>query len=397
MRTIVTFVLLLTLLVGCNDRSKLTEHATHGAETSGVKYTCPMHSQVIQDKPGNCPVCGMALVKVSAATAKNELMLTESQMRLANVTTDVAGRKPVGETVVLNGTLVVDQSRSEAITSRAAGRIEKLFVKETGQVVTRGQPLYVIYSESLLTMQREYLLAKEQYESVGENNPRYKSFLDAAQRKLLLYGITKAQIEKLNKNTVQSSITFLSPASGIVTQLATTEGQYVEEGGRLYRIEDIATLWVEAELYSDEARLVKEGDKVKVSVTGVDKPVDAVVTFLSPEFRSNTQVVMMRAEIKNSDMKFKPGQQAQVYFTHSAHDAIALPVDAVIRDGKGSHVYVQTARNTFKPKVVKTGLQSFDQVEITEGLNEGDTVAVSGAYLLYSEIILKRGGEMLGF
>ena len=112
-----------------------------------------------------------------------------------------------------------------------------------------------------------------------------------------------------------------------------------------------------------------------------------------PEYRANTQIIVMRAEIKNPKLQFKPSQQVQVFFTHSSRDAIAIPVDAVIRDGKGTHVYVQTDHNTFQPRMVKTGLEGFDQVEIKEGLNEGDTVAVTGVYLLYSEIILKKGTD----
>jgi Cu(I)/Ag(I) efflux system membrane fusion protein len=101
----------------------------------------------------------------------------------------------------------------------------------------------------------------------------------------------------------------------------------------------------------------------------------------------------MRAAVSNPDQKFKPGMQAQVFFTHSSTKALALPVDAVIRDGKGMHVYVQRGHNTFRPKMVKTGLEDFEKVEITDGLTEGDTVAVTGAYLLYSEIILKKGTD----
>ena len=100
----------------------------------------------------------------------------------------------------------------------------------------------------------------------------------------------------------------------------------------------------------------------------------------------------MRAEIKNPALQFKPGQQVQIFLTRSSHDAIAIPTDAVIRDSKGAHVYVQEGNAIFRPRMVKTGTESFEQVEITEGLNEGDTVAVTGAYLLYSEMVLRRGG-----
>ena len=254
--------------------------------------------------------------------------------------------------------------------------------------------MYALYSESLLTMQQEYLLAKEQYEALGKTEKRYKSFFEAAERKLLLYGLTKVQINQIEKNSVVPRITFLSPASGIVTDIKAIEGQYVEEGTLLYNVEDVASLWVEAELYPGEVALVKPGDKVTVKIDGFESStVEASVDFISPEYESNSQILLMRAKIENPGLQFKPGQQAQVLFTHSSKEAIAIPTDAVIRDGKGAHVYVQSGPAIFRPRMVKTGAEGFDQVEITEGLSEGDTVAVTGAYLLYSEIILKKGGD----
>jgi len=140
--------------------------------------------------------------------------------------------------------------------------------------------------------------------------------------------------------------------------------------------------------------LAKAGDKINVRVTGFEnQPIEAKVTFLSPEFRANTQIMSMRASISNQTLALKPGMQAQVLFSHSTKNALSLPVDAVIRDGRGTHVYVQRGHNTFRPQMVKTGIEDFEKVEITEGLVEGDTVAVTGAYLLYSEIILKKGTD----
>ena len=216
---------------------------------------------------------------------------------------------------------------TEVISSRAAGRIEKLFIKETGRVVRTGEPLYELYSEMLLTLQREYLLAKEQYESLGNNETRYESFLKGAERKLLLYGLSSKQIEQLsNSKTVQQRITFLAPTAGVVSEINAAEGQYIAEGERMYKIENISKLWLEAELYPQETSLVKIGDKINIKISGYDsEPVEASVTFLSPEYRANSQITVMRAVIVNPEMKFKPGMQAQVLFTHSSHSQWLYP------------------------------------------------------------------------
>jgi len=303
--------------------------------------------------------------------------------------------KPVGQTQLINGVLAVDEESSQVISTRISGRLDRLFFKETGRTLRQGEPLYEIYSEELLTLQKEFLLAKEQFEALGKEEPRYESYLRTAEKKLSLYGLSKTQIEQLRKSGVQQPrITFFSPATGIITEINAAEGQYVNEGALLYRIESTNKLWVEADLYSNESKLVSVGDRISVRISGYEStPVEAKVVFLSPEYRANTQIVVMRGVIENPDMMFKPGMQAQVLFTHSSRKALSVPVDAVIRDENGNHVYVMSDKNTFEPRMVKTGVEDFEQVEVIEGLKENETVVATGAYLLYSEFILKKGAD----
>jgi membrane fusion protein, copper/silver efflux system len=336
-----------------------------------------------------------AVPSAKSASAEHDVMLSDTQIRLANVTTRAITTQPIGETILVNGRLLVNEELSDVVSSRVQGRIERLYFKESGLSIQKGQPLYTLFSESLLTLQKELLLAKEQYESLGATEKRYKSFYDAARRKLMLYGMTEQQIQTLeNSKQIKSAITFVSPASGVISELSITEGQYVAEGTQLMKIQDLTSLWLEADLFPGETRLARKGEKLTVKIAGDEHSSwEATIDFLSPEFRSNSQVTVMRASLNNPGLKMRPGMQAQVFFTHSAKKALTLPIDAVIRDGNGTHVYVQRGMNTFRPAPVKTGLEDFDNVEITEGINEGDTVVITGAYLLYSEIILKKGAD----
>src|SRR6478736_814592 len=259
------------------------------------KYTCPMHPEIVQDKPGTCPICFMDLVKVGAAGDDGLLTLSESQIKLANIST-----------------ITVEKKETEVISSRVQGHIERLFFKEVGQRVLQGEPLYEIYSEQLLTLQQEFLLAQRQAEELNEK--RYESFLISARKKLLLFGMTKNQIDALAaQKKANSRITFLATASGIISKIDATEGQYVSEGSALYRVEKLDKVWAEAELYSDETSNVEMGDRLKVEVSGFENNLTmGKVIFLSPELRQGNQIITLRVEIENSERKFIPGMQANV-------------------------------------------------------------------------------------
>lgn len=384
-------IVLAVIISACSQEKKVAHD--HSGE---LVYTCPMHPTVVKEEPGSCPICGMDLVRVEKTEAlKDFIMLSDAQMKLANINVQQVSRTMFGESATINGRFAINQEQSEVISSRIQGRIEKLFIKENGQHIKKGQPLYTIFSEQLLTLQQEYRLAAEQYRQLGHTEKRYKSFKDAAANKLLLYGLTREQISRLeHENDPAPNTIFYSPASGVVTEINVTEGQYISEGAVLFKIEDLQQLWVEAELFPNETSNVRIGDKIRIAIPGGStENLQAIVSFLSPELRASTQIITMRASVDNSDLKYKPGQQVVIMISHSEKDAITVPVDAVIRTEKGAHVYVQSGNNTFEPRLVETGIENYRDVEIKKGLAEGDTIAISGAYLLYSEMILRKGND----
>ncbi len=385
MNNLFKYLLILSFLTACD--------AKKADQTAGIKqtYTCPMHPQIVQDKAGTCPICGMDLVLVSAGGDKTEVTLSESQVELANISIQHVSMQDIGNSILLNGRLRADETQTEVVSTRVSGRLDKLFIKETGVPISKGQVIYEVYSEQLLTLQREFLLAHEQASSIA--NELYESYLQAAKKKLRLYGMTEAQITSLsNSKTINPRIQFAAPASGIITEMMVSEGQYVTEGTAIYKLEKLKSLWAEAELYPSEASLIKSGDPVTVSVSGFEnQPMKSTVIFLSPEYRQGSQIFILRAGLPNSEYQFMPGMRAELVFEHSKRKALTLPADAVIREENGAHVYKKTGKGKFKAQMVTTGLENFNNVEITEGIKEGDTVVVTGAYLLYSELILKKG------
>lgn len=377
-------------IAACSHEQKPVEGA---AKEKVQTFTCPMHPQVIKNEMGTCPICGMDLVPFEKNSNDKALKVDEKRQVLANITTIKIGENSFSGGQQLNGRLTVDPEQSSYISSRIAGRIERLYIRETGVKVSKGQPLYQLYAEQLATLQQEYLMAVAQ-EKQFQGDKIERQLVDAAKQKLLLYGQSESQVQQLLKTQKKDPfIVFYAPQSGIVAELSVTQGQYVPEGGTILRLEGYAQLWVEADVYPTEAKKIKEGQKVKVVVAGwEDQPQEMIISFITPALQSGTQLTQIRGTIPNVSNQWQPGLQANV-FLPAAHQTneLSLPVDAVIRDGKGMHVWVKSGKDNFEAKLVKIGRENEDQVEIAEGLKKGDQVVVTGAYLLYSEYILKKG------
>ncbi|MGV3704960.1 MAG: efflux RND transporter periplasmic adaptor subunit [Arcticibacter sp.] len=384
-KCIAAFVLL--FLVACSGSQK-----DQGADVSSTTYTCPMHPQVISEHPGTCPICAMDLVPVSASGNGNEIMLSASQMQLANIKTRPIRNDVFQSSKVLNGRILFNPQSTTMISSKYAGRVEEVFFKETGKPVRKGQPLFRIYSEELQALQQEYLLQASQMAAFpGEKI--YQTLYAAAENRLRLLGFGEAQMRSLrSQRKVAPSVVVYSPGSGVISELNILEGQYVSEGTPVMRLENLNQLWLEADVYPDEAKSLRLNMPMMVSVNGQAGGEHEVrIDFISPQVDPSSQIIKIRGTIRNSG-NLQPGMQASILLPAMEKvEGISLPLDAIVRGEGGAHVWIKTGKSTFEPRKVVTGDEDAVQIIVRSGLENVKEVVTSGAYLLTSEFILKKG------
>ncbi|XOV27514.1 efflux RND transporter periplasmic adaptor subunit [Phnomibacter sp. MR] len=382
---------LLFVLTSCKNNNQL-------ATDPDTYYTCSMDPQVVEYKPGKCPICKMDLtpVKKKKGENKDELQLSEQQIQLGNIHTDTIRNGTIGDQLVLTATLNLDQMKSTSVSSRVMGRVEKLFYKNMGDYVNQGAPLYEIYSEDLNNAKQEYILAlNKKREFAAETVIDFDQLIQSAKTKLLLWGLSEAQIAELAKSRKTApTTTFYSTATGFITQLDIREGDYVMEGGTIVKLANLSTLWAEAQVFTSQLSAVDNNSMTIVQIPEFDNlEIQGRIEFVNPEINPDTRINLIRVSIPNPGNQLKPGMPAYVIVKSPQRTSLSLPIDAVIRDGKGATVWIQSGKNTFKSVMVQPGLESGDRIEIKSGLKEGDVVVLSGAYLLHSEYVFKKGAD----
>lgn len=328
---------------------------------------------------------------------ENMVMLSKEEIVKANIQVDTVRVKNISEQSTLTGAVVVNENLITTITSHVKGRLDEVYIRNTGEYIFKGKLLYDIYSEELLSDENDYLLALEQYKNAVTQKETVKQLSDGARKKLLQWTITEKQIQELEKtNRPSATLSFFSNAEGYITELSIREGDYVEIGSPLVKIADLSTVWIEAQLYSDEVKYLKQHPTVSVEFEMKrGKVFNGEIVFENPALETNQKVNLIRVKVDNKENKLKPGMMAYIYLRRNEKKTLVIPKSALLVENRIS-VWVQTSEGMFEPRMISTGIQNKTEVEILSGLQEGDIVVTSGAYLLKSEQIVKEGSNSMG-
>ena len=328
------------------------------------------------------------------AVPVSHIMMSEAQLQLANITTAVARTGTIGQELSLTAVLKVNEQSAASVSSRVSGRIEKLYFKNTGEIVRKGDKLYDFFSEELVTVQREYM----RLESNNWNfSARYEPSL-AVREKLQRMGMTELQIRQLAADSkILFTLPIYSPVSGKIRNVNVSEGEYVEEGQTLFELADDINLWVEALAYPYDTRFIRPGMDAEVLIPSAGiAPIDCKIDFVNPSLENGKNISLVRVLINNPDRTLHPGMLAILKVRAQTSHGVVIPASAVMRSNGGERVWVREECGGFSVRPVISGMQAGDSILIVSGLKESEIVAATGVYLLDSERILKQGPEMPG-
>lgn len=362
-------------------------------------YTCSMHPQVHEDHEGNCPICGMKLIKVEITDAArvNTITLNATQIQLAGIQTDTIREENTGSEKILTGTVTTNENTATEFSARLTGRVQQLFIRSIGEKVRIGQPVYALYSEDLQEAEKEYLLARQQQKVLHNPDVDYNQLISTSESKLKLWGLSVSQIKSLAATQKVSATTIiLSNVAGTVSDLTVHEGDYVTEGMTVLKTQGLNNLWVEAQLYASETGNYKENDLVSVSFPDLGgEIIKGKIEFINPELSEASKVDLIRISIPNAQGLISPGMQAYIAINGGNSRSLAVPASAILTNGNGSIVWVKNTNGSFSPRMIKTGAGNQNYVPVLSGLNAGDVIVTIGAYLLNSEAIFKNGSDQM--
>ena len=385
------------LFNGGTSHSTSTEVHNHSA-ANPQQWTCSMHPQILQQEPGDCPICGMDLIpaeSTASGLAPEQFKMTPNALALANIQTSIVeGATTQGATQNLSGKISINEEQIAVQASYYAGRIERLFINYTGQEVEKGQVLATLYAPQLVAAQQELLTAA----ALKETQPQ---LYRAVRKKLQLWKLTDKEIEAIEvSGKLREYFPIRATVGGTVTALLGAEGDYLKEGQAIARVSNLNTLWANFDAYERQLSQFKVGQKIEIYTSAYpNKKVEGTISFIAPLLNNDTRTATLRATVKNNDKVLKPGMfvSGKITTAPSTTKAVSIPASAVLWTGKRSLVYVKAAQDSpiFEMREVTLGQKNGAQVEIIEGLSIGEEIVTKGTFTVDAAAQLQGKKSMM--
>ncbi|HZW24181.1 MAG TPA: efflux RND transporter periplasmic adaptor subunit [Gallionella sp.] len=384
--------------LGTRSAAPSSEAVSAKSERKLLYYRNPM------GLPDTSPVpkkdaMGMDYVPVYEGDAEpggaNQITISTDKVQKLGVKSEAAALRALDKTLRAVGRIEINERRTFVVAPKFEGWVERLYVNTTGQAVGKGQPLFEVYSPELLSARRERELAAQGIAALkdadDEARDGMRRLAESSAARLKNWDIADGRV---NGNRV----TFHAPVAGVVLEKRAVQGMRFMPGEELYRIADLSTVWVVADVAEQDIAGIKAGDAVRVKVDAYPgQRFDGKIAFVYPTLNSSTRTVQVRAELANPLGLLKPAMFAQVELpVGGASPVLTVPASAVIDSGVRQVVLVQLAEGRFEPRTVTLGTHGDDYVEVLSGVKEGERVVTSANFLIDAESNLKAALSGLG-
>jgi len=402
----------------------------HSKRHSDPNYVCPMHPQIVKGEEGSCPICGMNLVLKEPVEEKPKKSSEKKEKKIlywvapmdANYRRDEPGKSLMGmdlvpvydkgtddmdddglpkitidastaqnmgvriekakmtelsRTIKTIGSVTYNEDGLHHIHARASGWVEKVYTNSLGDPVEKGKTLLEFYSPEILAAQKDLVVANRTGSSLGK----------ASRTRLRDLNVPQSVIDNVSRTgKSQNRIPIVANHTGVVTRIGIKNGMYITPGTEIYTIADLSSVWIIVDVFEHQLTWVKIGNKAEIKVQGVPSKIwQGKVDYIYPELNPKTRTLKVRLTIATPKQMLKPNMFADVVLYTNNKQVLAVPSEALIYYENSPRLVKVVAENKYQPIEVKIGMKSNGQVEILEGIEEGDDILVSGQFMIDSE------------
>jgi Cu(I)/Ag(I) efflux system membrane fusion protein len=344
---------------------------------------------------------GMAGMPGMSAAPPGAVAIPAVARQLIGVRSAAVAYKTLTQDIRTVGTVGYDERGLTQVTVKTSGWVREVFIDSIGRPVRKGDPLFTLYSPDLLATQDEHLLAvKAQAQlaisPLGDAKANAASLVASTRERLRLWDVTDAQMATLERRgKAEPVLTVYAPSSGIVMKREALPGKYVEPGSTLYEVADLSTVWISADIYESEVTAVKLNQPAAVTFAAYPgETFRGTVSYIYSTLNAEARTVRVRVEMPNPELRLKPGMFGTVTLVTDAARMLVVPKEAVLDTGLRQLVFLDRGQGRYEQASVKLGHRSQDEVEVMEGLNEGDRIVTSANFLLDAESKLTSASSM---